>query len=50
MLYSVYAVLGVNSSSWQGEIDQDDLTSYSYLMVELRTRKREIRGDGRNHH
>jgi hypothetical protein len=29
MLYSVYAVLGVNSSSQHGEIESDDLTSCS---------------------
>jgi len=29
MLYSVYAVLGVNSSSWHGEIERDYLTSGS---------------------
>jgi len=41
MLYSVYAVLGVYSWSWHGEIDRDDLTSCSELMVELRGRERE---------
>ena len=25
-LYSAYAVLGVNSSSWHGEIERDELT------------------------
>jgi len=29
MLYSVYALLGVNSWSWHAEIERDDLTSYS---------------------
>jgi len=33
-----------------GEIERDDLTSCSQVMVELSTRKREIRGDGGNHH
>jgi len=28
----------------------DDLTSCSKVMVELSTRKREIKGDGGNHH
>jgi len=26
MLYSVYAALGVNSCSWHGEMEMDDLT------------------------
>jgi len=34
MLYSVYAVLGVNSLSWHGEIERDDLTLCSAIMVE----------------
>jgi len=42
MLYSVYAVLGVNSSSCHGEIERDDLTLCSAMMVELRTRKRDM--------
>jgi len=46
ILYSVYAVLSVNSWSWNGEIEWDDLTS----CVELRTRKRQMRGDGGNHY
>jgi len=50
MLDSVYAVLGVNSWSLHREIERDDLTSSSWVMVELRTRKREMRGDGGNHH
>jgi hypothetical protein len=29
MLYSVYAVLGVNCSSWHGEIGRDNITSCS---------------------
>jgi len=41
MLYSVYAVLGVNSWSCHGEIERDDLTLYSAMMVELWTRKRD---------
>jgi len=31
-------------------MERDDLTSCSYVMVELSTRKREIRGVGGNHH
>jgi len=31
-------------------MESDDLTLCSYVMVELRTRKREMRGDGGNHH
>jgi len=50
MQCSVYAVLGVNSWSLHGEIDRDDLTSCSEVLVELRTRKRETRGYERNHH
>jgi len=49
MLYSVYTVAGVNSWSWHGEIERDNLTSCSYMMVELLTRKREMRGDGTTH-
>jgi len=33
MLYSVYAVLCVNSWSWDGEIERDDLTLCSAMMV-----------------
>jgi len=50
VLYSVYVVLGVcytvlgvNSWSWHGEIERDDLTWFSTMMVELMTRKREMR-------
>jgi len=42
MLYSVYAGLGVNSWSWHGEIERDDWTLCSAMMVELWTRKREM--------
>ena len=41
MLYSVYAVLGINSGSWHGEIERDDLTLCSAMMIELWTRKRD---------
>jgi len=40
MLYSVYATLhvmlysGVNSWSWQGEVERDDFSLYSVMMVE----------------
>jgi len=50
MQYSVYAVLGVNSWSWHGETESHDLSSCFQVMVELRTRKREIRWYGGNHH
>jgi len=50
MLYWVNAVLGVNSWSCHGEIERYDLASSSEVMVELRTRKRDIRGDGGNHY
>jgi len=49
MLYIVYAVLGVNSESWQGEIDRDVLSSCSYVMVKLRTRMIEMWRYGGNH-
>jgi len=41
LLYSVYAVHSVNSWSWHGEIQRDDLTLCSAIMVELRMRKRD---------
>ena len=44
MLYSVYAVLGVTSCSWHGEIESDHLTSCSLVMVELRLKQRDMRG------
>ena len=50
MLNSVYAVLRVNPWSWHGEIERDDLTSYFYVMPQLRTRKKEMWGDGTNYH
>jgi hypothetical protein len=40
MLYFVSAVLSVNSGSWHGDIERDDLTLYSAMMVEVGTRKR----------
>jgi len=46
MQYSVYAVRGVNSWSWHGDIESDDSTSFSQVMVALRTRKREMIGMG----
>ena len=44
MLYTVYAVLGVNSWSCHGEIERDDLTLCSAMMFEMRMRKR-VMGD-----
>jgi len=41
----VDTVLGVNSLSWHEEVERDDLTSCSQVMVELWTRKGEM-GDG----
>jgi len=38
MLYSVDAVISVNSSSWHGEIERDDLTLCSVMMVEKERR------------
>jgi len=48
MLYSVYAVLGVNLRSWHEEIERDDLTLCSAMMVELWMRKREMGDEDRN--
>jgi hypothetical protein len=48
MLNSMYAVLGVNSLSWHGEIERDDLTLCSAMMVELWTRKREMGDEDEN--
>ena len=48
MLYSMYAVLGVNILSCHGEIERDDLTLYSAMIVELWTRKREIGDEDEN--
>jgi hypothetical protein len=42
MLYLVYAVLSVKSGSWHGEIERDDITLCSAMMVELWTRNREM--------
>ena len=42
MLYLVNAVLGVNSLSWNGEIERDNLTLCSAMMVEWWTRKKEM--------
>jgi hypothetical protein len=50
MQYSVYALLGVISWLCHGEIERDNSTLRSQVMVELSTRKREIRGNGGNHH
>jgi hypothetical protein len=46
----VYTVISINSWSWHCEIDRDVLTVFAYVIVVLRTRKREMNGDGRNHH
>jgi len=48
MLYSVYAVLGVNSWSCQGEIERDELTLCSAMMVEMWMRKREMGDEDEN--
>ena len=50
MLYSVYAPLEVNSLSWHGESERDDLTLDSLVIVEVRARNREMRGYRVNHH
>ena len=48
ILYSAYAVLGVNSWSWHGEIERDNLTLCSAMMMELWTKKREMGDDDEN--
>jgi len=48
MLYSVYAVLGVNSWSCHGEIERDDLTLCPAMMVEMWMRKREMGDEDEN--
>jgi hypothetical protein len=42
MLYSVKVVISVNSRSWHGEIERDDITLCSAMMVEWWTRKGEM--------
>jgi hypothetical protein len=48
MVYSAYAVLTVNSWSSHREIDRDDLTLGSAMMVQLWTRKREMGDEDEN--
>jgi len=48
MLYSVCAVQGVNSRSWHGEIERDDITLCSVMMVEFWTRNREMGDENEN--
>jgi hypothetical protein len=48
MQCSVYALLGVNSCSWHGEKERDDLKWCSAMMVELWTRKREMGNEDEN--
>jgi len=50
MQYSVYAVLGDDSWSWHGKTESNNLTSCFQVIVELRTRQREMRGYVGNHH
>jgi len=50
MHYVVYVVLGVHSLSWLGKIKRNNLTSFSQVILEWRTRKRDMRADRRNHH
>ena len=49
MLYSVYAVLGVNSWWCHGEIARDDLTLCSGMMVEMWMRTREMGDEDENY-
>jgi hypothetical protein len=46
MLYLVYAVVGVEKISWPGEIEREDWTSCSYMIIELRTKISVLGGDG----
>jgi len=48
MLYLVYAVLGGNSCSCHGEIERDDLTVCSAMMVEMWMRKSEMGDEDEN--
>jgi hypothetical protein len=48
VLYSVYAVLGVNSRLWHAEIEKDDLTLCSVMIVELWIRKRDMGDEDAN--
>jgi len=48
MLYSMYAVLSVNSRSWHREIQRDDLTLSSAMMVELWMTIREMGEEDEN--
>jgi len=41
MLYLVYAVLGVNSYSWHGEIESNNMTLCCGVMIEWWIRKRD---------
>jgi hypothetical protein len=45
MLYSVYVQLGVYSSSWDGELESDESTSCSAMIVEWSTRKKDMGDD-----
>jgi hypothetical protein len=49
MLYLVYAILCVYSESWHWEIERDDLTLSSEVMVEWEMGKWVMRGDGTYH-
>jgi hypothetical protein len=48
ILYSVYDVLSVNSSSSHGETGRDDLTLCSAMITELWIRKREMGDEDEN--
>jgi len=48
MLYLLYAVLGVNSWSWNAQIERDDLTSCSAMILELWMRMREMGDEDEN--
>jgi len=49
MMYSAFAVLGVNSWSWHGEIQRHDLNLCPAMMIELWMTKREMGDEDVNH-
>jgi len=48
MLHMVYAILGANTWSWHGQIESNDLTLCSAMIVELWTRKRGMGDEDEN--
>jgi hypothetical protein len=48
MIYSEYAVLSVSLESWHGEIEKDDLSLCSAMLVQLCMRKRAMGDEDEN--